>query len=198
MRGRGIAVAAITIVACLTLLGIIADFLVDWIWFSAVGYQEVFWTVFTTRISLFLMVFMATAITLWWNGWLASRLAKHGTGRSVELAGVTERPPQSPQVPEIVHRRFLLLVAGVAATVAALVAAGEMTNWDVLLRFVYQVPYGQSDPIFGKDIGFYLFSLPAYVALKNWMLLTVSLSCVVAAGVYWAWGEIELDGQRSD
>ncbi|WP_046869449.1 UPF0182 family protein [Microvirga massiliensis] len=190
MQWRGIAVAAIAIVVCLTLSGIIVDFLVDWIWFSAIGYPEVFWTVLQARISLFLVVFAVTTIVLWWNGWLAFRLSRRGTGSSIEIAGITVGPPQSSQVPEVVHRRLLLLVAGASATAGALVAAGEMTNWNVLLRFLYQVPYGQSDPIFGKDIGFYLFSLPAYVALKDWMLLTVSLGCIVAAGVYWVRGEI--------
>ena len=65
MRGRGIAVAAIAIVVCLTLSSIIVDFLVDWVWFSAVGYLQVFWTIFGTRVSLFLMVFVATAIVFW-------------------------------------------------------------------------------------------------------------------------------------
>ena len=65
------------------------------------------------------------------------------------------------------------------------------------LRFIRQAPYGQSDPLYGKDIGFYLFSLPAYVALKNWMLLTLVLSALVAGAVYWAHGDITLDKHRS-
>jgi hypothetical protein len=36
-----------------------------------------------------------------------------------------------------------------------------------------------------KDIGFYLFSLPAYVVIKNWMLLTLFLSALFAGAVYW-------------
>ena len=75
-------------------------------------------------------------------------------------------------------------------------AAAETGNWDVVLRFIHQVPYGQRDPLYGKDIGFYLFSLPAYVALKNWMLLTLVLSAFVAGAVYWAHGDIILDGRR--
>ena len=61
-----------------------------------------------------------------------------------------------------------------------MIAAGETGNWDLVLRFIHQAPYGQSDPLYGKDIGFYLFSLPAYVALKNWMLLTLVLSALLA------------------
>ena len=47
--------------------------------------------------------------------------------------------------------------------------------------------------MFDKDIGFYLFSLPAYVALKNWLLLLVVFSAAIAGVVYWAHGDIELD-----
>src|SRR5437763_14955506 len=46
------------------------------------------------------------------------------------------------------------------------------------------------------DIGFSLSSLPAYVVLKNWMLLTLLLGLLVAAAVYWVHGDIEFNGQR--
>ena len=196
MPWRRTAVAAAAIVACLTILNFIIDFVVDWTWFGAIGYLDVFWTVFSTRALLFLTVFAATTIILWANGWLASRLAKPGIGRFLELAGAAVRPPLSANVPDVVRRRLPLFVAGAAAFLGGLLAAAEMTNWDVLLKFIYQVPYGQRDPIFGNDIGFYLFSLPAYIALKNWMLLTVSLSVLSAGTVYWVCGHIELDGQR--
>ena len=52
------------------------------------------------------------------------------------------------------------------------------------------MPYGQSDPLYGKDIGFYLFSLPAYVAIKNWMLLTLVLSALFAGAVYFVQGNL--------
>jgi uncharacterized membrane protein (UPF0182 family) len=79
---------------------------------------------------------------------------------------------------------------------AALIALGEAGNWDVVLRFIRQAPYGQTDPLYEKDIGFYLFSLPAYVALKNWMLLTLVVSALVAGAVYWAHGNLTLDNPR--
>ena len=45
MPRRGIAVAVIVIVACFIVLGLTSDFLVDWAWFSAIGYLNVFWTI---------------------------------------------------------------------------------------------------------------------------------------------------------
>ena len=58
------------------------------------------------------------------------------------------------------------------------------------------MPYGANDPLYDKDIGFYLFSLPAYVAIKNWMLLTLFLSALFAGAVYWVHGDIQYDAHR--
>ena len=140
-------------------------------------------------------MFAASAILLWLNGSLAFRLA--------ERQGISPRSPTGD--PPAIHTLTALLarlsqrlpwrslVAGGALVLGALVALGETGNWDVALRFIRQAPYGQSDPLYGKDIGFYLFSLPAYVALKNWMLLTLVLSALVAGAVYWAHGDLTLD-----
>ena len=195
MSWRRTAVVAAAIVSCLTVLDVVLDFVVDWTWFSAVGYLDVFWTIFSTKALLFLAVFAASAIIICCNGWFASRFAKHATGSSLEPAGGTVHLALSAGMSNVIGRRLALIAAGAGVILAGLLAAGETINWDALLRFVYQVPYGQRDPVFGNDIGFYLFSLPAYIALKNWMLLTVSLSILVAGAVYWTRDHIEFDGQ---
>ena len=89
--------------------------------------------------------------------------------------------------------QWRLLILAVALVIGLLIAIGETGQWDLILRFIYQVPYGQNDPLFDKDIGFYLFSLPVYVALKNWMLLILLLSALMAGAVYFVHGEINLD-----
>ena len=199
MPRRGIAVAVIVIVACFIVLGLTSDFLVDWAWFSAIGYLDVFGTILGGKAVLFFAVFAGSAILLWVNGSLASRFARrrghvHPVGFAQEAGGVQTLP----ELLELMRQRlpWRLLIAGVAGVLAILIAAGEVSNWDLFLRFVYQVPYGESDPQFGKDIGFYLFSLPAYVVLKNWLLLTLVLSFLVAGAVYWVHGDIEFNEQR--
>jgi uncharacterized protein len=85
------------------------------------------------------------------------------------------------------------VVAGGAGLLALLVAAAEAGNWGIFLQFLYQVPYGADDPLYNKDIGFYIFSLPAYILIKNWMLLTLVLSALFAGTIYWVHGDIEYD-----
>ena len=59
MAWRRIATVVIIIAACLIALGPAANFLVDWLWFSAVGYVDVFWTILGAKVALFLLVFAA-------------------------------------------------------------------------------------------------------------------------------------------
>src|SRR5499433_4470520 len=69
-------IAAIVLSICLILLGLTGDFLVDWLWFSTIGYLGVFWTTIAAKAEVFLAVFVATAIIIWVNGSLASRLSQ--------------------------------------------------------------------------------------------------------------------------
>ena len=204
MRWRAIAVTIVVIVACLIALNLASDVLVDWLWFSAVGYRDVFWTIFGAKAVLFIAVFLASAVCLWVSGTLAFRLARRRGPWLPAVPGQGSAPV--PTLHDTLHELFgvaaprlswRLLIAAAAVAFGLLIAAGEASNWDLVLRFLHQAPYGQSDPLYGKDIGFYLFSLPAYVALKNWMLVTLVVSALVAGAVYWAHGDITLDpGQR--
>ena len=72
---RGIAVAVAIIVACLIVLGLASSFLVDWAWFSSVGYLAVFWTILSVKSALFSAVFVASAVPIWLSGALAVRFA---------------------------------------------------------------------------------------------------------------------------
>ncbi len=200
-RGAMVAllIAAIILMICLILLGLTGDFLVDWLWFAAIGYPGVFWTTILAEGEVFSAVFVATAIILWVNGSLASRFARsprtHGPADFEEKHTAVATLPDAL---ELMRDRlpWPAVIAGVAGLLAVLVGWGEMHNWGVFLKFLYHVPYGANDPLFGKDIGFYLFALPAYLVVKNWMLLTLVLSALVAGAIYWVRGDIEYDAQR--
>src|SRR5437588_3534406 len=69
-------IAGIVLSICLILLGLTGDFLVDWLWFSTIGYLGVFWATIAAEGEIFFAVFVATAIILWVNGSIASRIAR--------------------------------------------------------------------------------------------------------------------------
>ena len=199
MRSRRIAVAIGIVVACLIALGMASDFLVDWTWYSSVGFLSVFWMIIGAKTVLFVAVFVATATVIWLNGVVASRAAR---ARAYLLpANSPWESLSSKDLPAVIERfvrrlPWRSLVAVFSIAVATLVALGWTASWNLALNFIHQAPYGRSDPLYGNDFSFYLFSLPAFVAIKDWMLLVLVLSAILATFIYWACGEITLNASR--
>jgi hypothetical protein len=57
------------------------------------------------------------------------------------------------------------------------------------------VPFGESDPIFGRDIGFYFFTLPALTTIAHWLFLLLLVCLVGAALLYVVRGSVEFSEQ---
>ena len=68
-------IAAVVIVIWLILLKLASGLLVDWLWFSSIGYLQVFLTTIVAKAVVFFAVATATAIILRLNGWFAVRFA---------------------------------------------------------------------------------------------------------------------------
>jgi uncharacterized membrane protein (UPF0182 family) len=192
----GLILTAIIAAVCLILLGLIGDFLVDWMWFSAIGYSQVFWTTVAAKAAVFFAVFATTAVIAWTNARLALDLARRRRV-SAGLGGKSATTAMPSNLFEFMRDRlpWPLAIAGSAGLFALFVAWNEVGNWSIILQFLYHVPYGAHDPLFDNDIGFYLFSLPAYIALKNWALLALFASALLAGLTYWVHGDIEYGAQ---
>jgi uncharacterized protein len=197
----GLIIAAIAVGIFLIVLGLASDLLVDWLWFSSIGYLQIFWTTIGAKTAVFLAVWAATAVILWLNGWLAVRFAQRQPSQSVtgfvwQAAGNVSPPDLLALMRD--RLPWQRVIAGSAGLIALLVAALEVGNWNVFLQLLYRVPFGADDPLYHKDISFYLFVLPAYIIIKNWMLLTLVLSALFAAMIYRVHGDIEYNiHQRS-
>ena len=188
------------VIVLLFALGRITSVLVDWAWFSSIGYVGVFWTAFVAKAALFVVVFAVSTLLLWANASLALRFASRPRPRlpaAFDPGVATFQRSSGPwagsyglQPSPLVWR---LIILAVALILGLLVAMGESERWDLVLRFLYQAPYGRNDPLFDKDIGFYLFSLPVYVAIKNWLLWVLLLASLMAGSIYLLHDDISLD-----
>jgi uncharacterized membrane protein (UPF0182 family) len=146
---------------------------VDWLWFDGAGYRSVYATMLTTRVYLFLggaLLFIAFfGSNVFYAGHVALRTPAPGLAEAEAAA---------------LRRLYLLaLMAGTLffAVIFGTIAAG---NWDLVLRFLNSEQFGVTDPQFGKDIGFYVFELPALRFFQGWLLAMVILSTLAVAGLY--------------
>ena len=198
-RRFGVPIAVIVVFFA---LGRITSLAVDWAWFSSIGYVGVFWTGFLTKAALFVVVVAVSTFLLWANATLAYRFGSRwrpALPAAFDPGFATVRVSPGPMAGSyglpLSPLLLRLLILAVALVLGLLIAIGEMGKWDLILRFVYQAPYGRNDPLFDKDIGFYLFSLPVYVALKNWLLWILLLGSLTAGSIYLVQDDISLDSQ---
>ena len=196
LRRIGVLVAVIVF---LFALARISSIVVDWAWFSSIGYVGVFWTVFATKAALFVVVFAVSTLLLWANATLALRSAGKPRARlpaafdPYATVRALPRPMAGSYGLPLSPLLCRLLIFALAFVLGLLIAMGETSKWDLILRFIHQTSYGQNDPLFDKDIGFYLFSLPVYVAVKNLLLWILLLAALMAGAIYFLHDDISLD-----
>src|SRR6476659_4788763 len=110
MPWKGISATFAAFVVSLIALGRASSIVVDWAWFSSVGYVGVFWTAFAAKALLFTAIFTVSALLLWMNGRLALRLARPLQLRLTAAFGPNFATPRGPASLLLPWR--LLILAG--------------------------------------------------------------------------------------
>ncbi len=159
----------------------------DWWWFREIGYEIVFTRELTTELLLFLAVGGLTAGVLYLN----LRVAQRG---AVPYPVVLQFKQLEPRVDiTAALRRLSLPVSLVVGLMAGLAATPA---WDLVLQAIYQTSFGIKDPVFSRDIGFYVFTLPVLSTAIGLLTTLVVLSLFVLVPLYWLRGDIVLRPRR--
>ena len=147
------------------------------LWFGSLGYSSVYWYVFKTKLALFAIFTILTALLLSATFLLFQRLfgASAFENRTIIL---NDQPFQfSPA-------RFIRPLGWGVSILFGLMYGFQMKDhWRQFALYWYQPATSFHDPIFGKPLGFYLFSLPLYNSVSSW-LLGVTFIILVAALAY--------------
>ena len=187
-------VAALLFIALIAIPG----FLQKWLWMRQLDYTAIFWTLFSVKVGLICIAFAFAFLFLWLN---LRQAAKSVT----VLAGSDAMPPvgSTPEASESRLKAILLVrhivVRGAAllvAMVAAIFATSFYAQWDTWLRFHYGGAYGLGDPVFGVDLGFYLFRLPWYELLQSSLVILTLLAIMTVACHYAYFGLLRFTGRR--
>ena len=194
MRPRNLLIAlAVVILLAFIFLNVCDTLLVDLLWFDSLGFHQVFATTVIAELSIFGIVWAVAFIAFFANGLIAL-----GLSQDRERLRVVRRSDQMVEVnlPELIRSfgdriPWKLLVTAVAALLALFVAQGEASSWDLYLKALYGVPFGLREPAFGRDVGFYVFTLPFLGEIRDLFLTLVMLSAVVSGVVYWARGALD-------
>lgn len=152
--------------------------LVDWtaelLWFRALGYEDVFWRLRFAKVAMFSIAFIPVFTYVLLNLLVLARVADlRSLLRGRVPAGTFQNWPNQSRtgVAQLkAHQLTPILILASAAT-AAFFGFVFYGDWDRFLRLVWSQDFGWSDPIFLRDVGFYLFVLPFLNLAQNYLVL---------------------------
>src|SRR5205809_3948711 len=137
-------------------LGLVAQLVplyTDWLWFQEVGYTAVFTTTLALCGALFTGLALSVLVFLYVNLTLAARTAAPDVLWELEdQLGLPGRVVIEPLI-----RRFMPVVLALISFASGLRAS---SRWETLLAYLNAVPFGATDPLFGYDLAFFVFTLP--------------------------------------
>jgi uncharacterized protein len=152
------------------------SYFVDLLWFRSLNYGAVFTKTLALEWSVFALFVTATFLILY--GSFAALKRTHlpdlPSSHTVFFGGQPLRLPVDPVM--------RLLGFGGSAIIALVTGAGMMGEWPTLALFWYAPAAMGSviDPIFGKPLNFFLFTLPAWQLISGWLLTLAIIVCAVA------------------
>jgi uncharacterized membrane protein (UPF0182 family) len=165
-----------------------AEFYTDWLWYQELGYEQVFLKSLSAQATTGLLVGGAVFVILWLNLRVSLRQL-----RRREFAIAT---PDGPRIITVDTGRMRSVIYLAALAVAGLLGLFSASSWPTWLYAANAVPFGQVDPVLGRDISFYLFRLPMLELLHGIALTTIILTTVGVAGSHVAAGNLGLDPLR--
>ncbi|HKK47248.1 MAG TPA: UPF0182 family protein [Balneolaceae bacterium] len=151
-------IVAILILALL-LVGAFTDWIIEWLWLGNLGYSQVFWTIKATQAILLVCSLAVALLYVLPNmHFLSKRFANMNFGQS---------PLSQLNLHEINAKTFRNFFYIVGSAVSVFFSLAFFMQWDKYFRFHWNETIGKLDPVFGHDIGFYLFRLPFIELIQN-------------------------------
>ena len=164
-----------------------ANTLVHWLteywWFQAAGFASVFQLRLGWSVACSVLAFLVYVGVLWGNYWLALWLTRDRPFYAPKSSDWT------PLIPGLTVYGGLTLIV-LLAIGAAQEAAGA---WEVLLKFFNSSSFEIADPIYQRDVGFYIFRMPLYQGFQRQGLELLIWTLILVVAIYAIRGEIRLE-----
>ncbi len=165
----------ILILAILFLGSILVNLLSDWLWFSGVGWQNIFTTILGAKVMAFLAVGLFSFIILYVNLKLAAKITQ-----DKPILIKTENSLAPIDVSKYLGKIILFF----SIIIGFFTGLAGSANWDIWLKYLNKVSFNQLDPIFNYDISFYFFTLPFLEVVIGFLFWIIFVCLVGIIAIY--------------
>lgn len=175
---RRLVLVLIFLAILVVIWGVISHYWTNYLWYQEVGHTNVFWTPFLARLCVGLFFAILFFALLYTSVWTARKLSPPYRAVETDQGG--------GQVLEMLTRRrwpgrLLLLVSLVLAVIVGISYGGR---WQAVLLFLNRQEFGYADPLFAKDAAFYVYTLPLWSMLVNFVGIAMLLTFIFTLLTY--------------
>jgi uncharacterized membrane protein (UPF0182 family) len=153
------------------------EIITDWYWFQEVGYENIFTVTFFTQMKVAALFGAAFFAIFYLNLFLASRFSARGFW--VDKDDLIHIPPW-----EAGNQPIGALIFFGSLLFSLFAALRGSAQWENYLRFFQTTAFSISDPLFNRDIGFYVFQFPFLNHLYGWLMTVLILTTLATALIY--------------
>jgi uncharacterized membrane protein (UPF0182 family) len=150
----------------------------DWLFFDELQYKSIFVKVLSVKLLLGLIYGVFSFAFIMINIIIASRT--HFA--PIELF-LDDQTKVSLNI-ALLTKWIKPLTAVLAIAVSFYAGVLGSSVWNEFLLFQNRINVGFSDPVFGKDIGFYLFNIPWFESIKNFISFIIFITTFIVSFNY--------------
>ncbi|MDF9276999.1 UPF0182 family protein [Arthrobacter sp. EH-1B-1] len=158
----------------------------DVLWYNQLGFLEVFVTENLSRIGLFVAAFLIMGASVYFS----LRIAYRSRPIYAPDSSVQDNLNRYQAQLEPIRR---LLMIGIPVVLGAFAGTAASSQWERMLLFFNSEPFGETDPEFGLDIGFYVFTLPFLSFLLGFLVSVIVISGIAGVLTHYLYGGIRLE-----
>ena len=181
------------IVVVLVVLFTGARIWLDALWFDHLSFLSVFSTILFTKIGLWFASFLLFLLFAGLNLVVAFRA---GDIQTIKIPRTSQQQPGIPAelsqgAPLEINRKTAVSISLVVLLFLAVILAGTgSSRWVLLQKLLHRTDFNVTDPLFQRDLSFYVFILPFFAFIKNWSLGTVVLTTAMVGLLYLISGNV--------
>src|SRR5207249_3495942 len=168
-------IVLVVLFALLLVLFNLVPLAAEWLWFQALGYERVF----TTRLVAEAVLGVGVGGLVFAFLYVNLRIAQRGLVPNPLVVQVS-----SGAAAVDVTRLLRRLALPTALGLALLFGLGAAAGWLGVLQFLHRTPFGVTDPVFGRDVGYYVFTVPVIAGAIGLVIAVTTLTLLATIMLY--------------
>ena len=157
--------------------GVFVRLYTDWLWFQEVGFTQIFSIMLWTKVLLAVIQMLLFFIVVWGN----IKIAQHFAPQNLQWYDEKTVFLKDVNIPV---KRIYRILFYIVLFLSFLTGTGSSYQWSTVLYYLHPSSFGIQDPIFHRDIGFYVFTMPFYKFVVDWLFTTLIFALIGTIVVY--------------